>query len=227
MKSINSLKTAILQLDEILGEQWTLNALVIDEYTVSLPDDTEQSEDYRALIDQIMELAKQVRIECGNNPGIYLQELASIQNDTNEEFLNWLFDYMETAYKVYTDALPFQKMDISSFKEIVNYCFDNFILQMIDTDEIAEDWESRLEDILKLRRIINVYIRLILWDNRSKHYAYNYMDDKFGLSQEHCDVIYQKIDGNEEKLWRRLLTKRVNYIESCIERLEKKINAIE
>lgn len=227
MESINALKAAILQFNESLGEQQTLNSLVIDEHTVRLPDNTEQPEDYIALMDQIMELARKVRIECGNDPGTYLQELTSIQDDDNDIFLNWLFDYMETTYKVYMDSLPFQKMDISSFKEIVNYCFDNFVLQMIDKDEIAKNWESHIEDILKLRKIINIYIRLILWDNRSRQYTNNYMDAKFGLSQERCDVIYQKIEGNEEKLWRKSLAKRLNYIESCIERLEKKINAIE
>lgn len=227
MESINALKAAILQFDELLEPQRPLNTLVIDKYSVQLPDNTERSDEYKTLMNQIMELARHVRIECGDKPESYLLELASIQNNDNEKFLNWLFDYMEETYKVYKDGLPFQKMDMKLFKEMLDYCFDNFILQVIDTAETAETWKAYLGDILKLRKITNVYIKLILWDNRSRQYTDNYMKNKLGLSQKHCDALYQKTEGNEEKLWRRFLVKRLNYIENCIDRLEQRINGLE
>lgn len=223
MNLIAMLKSAILQLSDFLKESYVLNDLVVEEDFVKLPE-TGQKERCAELMNQILEYANQVQIACGGSPESYLSELSQIQDDNNDVFMGWLFDYMESFYKTYQDGTPFRDMVPEAFGEITEYCFANFIFQFIDMDEITEQWKDRKEEILKLRKIINFYIRLLVWDGHSKKASDQRMKNQFGFGREHCDIIYRHIAGNEDKLWRRLLVKRINYLEGRLDDLSDKIS---
>jgi len=224
MNLIATLKSSILQFSDCIKENYVLNELVVDAGYVKLPENIVQREQCSELMNQILEYAKQVRIACGDNPESYLSELSKIQDDNNDIFLGWLFDYMESVYKTYQDGTPFRDMAPEVFGKIAEYCYDNFMLQLVDSDEITGQWKDRKEEIMKLRKIINYYTRLVVWDGRSKKSADERMKNKFGFNQEHCDILYQYVAGNEDRLWKRLLVKRINYLEGCLDDLSDKIS---
>jgi len=225
MEDIDTLKKELFDFSTGMAGNCLLNDLVVDRYTVRLPDE-EQTDENKNRMNRIMELAKQVAIQCDGEPEKYLAGLSDIQDDENVRFLSWLFDYMEEVCITYKEGAPFRDMETERFQEMIKYCFDNFILTLIEVDEVEEQWRGKEDELLGLRKIIYYYIRMILWNNRSKKYADDILKEKFGLKGEHCDVIYQQIEGNEDRLWRRVLAKRINHIENCLDELVEKVDSM-
>ena len=217
MGDIDTLKKELLAFSEGMAGSCVLNDLVLDRYTVRLPEE-DRTDENEARMNRIVELAEQVAIKCEGEPEQYLMALSDIQNDENVRFLNWLFDYMEKVRTAYKTSAPFRDMELKTFQEMTQYCFNNFILTIIAADEEEEQWVEKQKELLELRKIIYYYIKMILWNNRSKKFADGLLKEKFGLKEEHCNVIYQQINGNEEKLWRRILAKNINRIENSLDR---------
>ena len=224
MGDIDTLKKELLDFSQAMTGRGLLNDLVVDQYTVRLPEG-ERTDENKTRLSGIIELAKKVSIQCGGKPERYLSGLSEIQDDENVRFLNWLFDYMEEACITYQEGYPFRDMDLELFLEMTKYCFENFILTLIGPEEVDEQWSGKEEELLRLRKIINYYVKMILWNHRSKKYADNLLRERFGLESQYCDVIYGQIEGNEDRLWRRVLTKRINYIENCLDELMEKVDS--
>lgn len=225
MEEIDTLKKELLEFSEGMAGHCLLNDLVVDRYTIRLPEE-EQTDENKTRMSWIIELAKQVAIHCEGEPEKYLAGLSNIQDDENVRFLTWLFDYMEDVCTTYKEGAPFRDMPQEKFQEMMQYCFNNFIFTLIGVDEVEERWKGKEDEFLGLRKIIFYYIKLILWNNRSKKYADDVLKEKFGLRGEHCDAIYRQIEGNEERLWRRVLTKRISHIENCLDELMEKVDSM-
>lgn len=225
MEDIDTLKKELLDFSKGMAGSCLLNDLVVDRYTIRLPEE-DRTDENKTRMNRIVELAKQVAIQCDGKPEKYLAGLSHIQDDENVRFLNWLFDYMEEICITYKEGAPFRDMEPEKFQEMIQYCLENFILTLIKTDEIEEQWRGKEDELLGLRKIVYYYVKMILWDSRSKKYADDVLKEKFGLKREHCDVIFRQIEGKEDRLWRRVLAKRINHIENCLDELMEKIDSI-
>mgnify|MGYP003478043941 CR=1 FL=1 len=142
--------------------------------------------------------------------------------EDNKKFINWLIRYVDAIIKPYEDAKFLQETNDDVFREMSNYCFQNFILQ--DIGKVKEEeivWDPKQIDVLK--RVMSTFIELVIVGNYSKENAIVTTQHRFGINEQQCEIWWPLIQENEEKLWRILLMKQYTRIEGKLNRLLSEI----
>lgn len=215
---MDELKQLIIQLNkQVIERQKKLNDFVIDNKNIILPDDEEFRNEFTLLMDKIVDFATEVRKE--HEPEEFLAELSSLQNEDNANYISWLLDYMEKGYRIFSDAIPFQNMDINKFQVMVDFCVQNYVLHNISPNEISKEWKEMEQDLKKLKRVIFRYINWYFWENHSAFRVIEEMKSTFDLKEEYVSIIQKSLENNEEKLWKIYLNRRLNYIEDTLDEI--------
>lgn len=140
--------------------------------------------------------------------------------ENNDKFIMWLKRYVEAFVKPNKEAMFLKEMDDVTFKKLSNYCFENLILKNISKNRIDKEIGD-IKQILILRKIIFTFIEMVIVDNLSKEDAYEYMQELFCMQEGFCEVLWNQIQKNEERLWRIMLMKQYDRIENkCNQLLE-------
>lgn len=147
----------------------------------------------------------------------------------NDRFIELIKRYFEARIRPTKETKFIRELDFEDFKQKSKYCFDNFILQNIGKRNLNKDIIDESELII-LRKAMLTFCEMVIMDNLSKNYAFDNIQKLFGLESDYCNVWWEYIKENEEKMWRILTTKHYsdldNKIQYLIDLIEEKNNEV-
>lgn len=221
MKKINSefqmngAKTFIELFNYLLeNSDYNLNQFVRGD-TLAITDDVQ--EDFVSALKRFMDIAPETVKNIEDKEGFWrsFEQLDDYKN--NNKFIKWLARYADAAIRPFEDAAFLREMEDVDFEKMTNYCFQNFVIKDIGRKRIGTEWDTK--QISKFRKIMLTFIEMVITDNYSKENTFANMQRLFGIRESQCELWWNIVEQNEEKLWRIMLMKQYN-------RIENKINAI-
>ena len=111
-----------------------------------------------------------------------------------------------------------KEMDDESFQKLTNYCFENLILKDVGKKRIDSNIGD-VKQILILRKIIFTCIEMVVVDNFSKENTFDNMERMFGMKASYCELWWNLIEKNEDKIWRIMVMKQYSRLENKLNRL--------
>ena len=137
---------------------------------------------------------------------------------TGIKFIIWLKKYTESVIKPFEEAMFLKEMDDESFQKLTNYCFENLILKDVGKKRIDSNIGD-VKQILILRKIIFTCIEMVVVDNFSKENTFDNMERMFGMKASYCELWWNLIEKNEDKIWRIMVMKQYSRLENKLNRL--------
>ncbi|MCI8884589.1 MAG: hypothetical protein HFG87_01245 [Dorea sp.] len=138
--------------------------------------------------------------------------------DKNNRFVMWLRRYADSIIRPFEEAKFLKEIDEQTFQKLTKYCFDNFIMKDIGKKRIDKSL-GEAKRILVLRKIIFTFISMVIVENFSKENAFDNMEKMFGIKESRCEIWWDMVIENEEKLWRIMMMKQYSRIENKLNHL--------
>ncbi len=82
-----------------------------------------------------------------------------------------------------------------------NYCFQNLILQDVGKKKMDKTIGGE-KQLLILKKALLTFCEMIISDNLSKGNAFDNISKMFEMEESYCEVWWQYVKENEDKLWR-------------------------
>lgn len=134
------------------------------------------------------------------------------------KFIVWLKRYTESVIRPYEEALFLKEIDEESFQKLTSFCFENLILRDIGKKRIDSEIGD-LKQILILRKIIFTFIEMVVVDNFSKENAFDNMERMFGVKASYCELWWDLIEENEDKIWKIMIMRQYSRMENKLNHL--------
>lgn len=212
----DGIEKAIELFNTILEEsQFDLNQFVKSD-SLAIPNKMPETfqESLKKFVDIVPELIKKME-DAEDFWGIF-EKLDDYEK--NNKFISWLKKYTDAVIRPFKEALFLQEESEESFRQLTDYCFENLILKDIGKKRINKETVDT-KKILILRKIIFTFIEMVVVDNFSKENAFDNMGRVFGIKEEYCEVWWNLIKKNEEKIWKIMLMKQYRRMENRLNRL--------
>ncbi len=136
----------------------------------------------------------------------------------NDKFIEWLEGVLYDSIRPYQDAEYLRKTDLEQFQQVSEYVFEHMILTNIDNEyietEIADGKQLRC-----IRKIFMTFINRIVCYNDRKEYIIDNMERRFGLDEEKCGFWWNLVKENEDRLWKIMVMRKMNFIENKLSRM--------
>ncbi|MCI9021377.1 MAG: hypothetical protein HFH32_11655 [Eubacterium sp.] len=136
----------------------------------------------------------------------------------NDKFIEWLEGFLYDSIRPYQDAEYLRKTDLEQFQQVSEYVFEHMILTNIDNEyietEIADGKQLRC-----IRKIFMTFINRIVCYNDRKEYIIDNMERRFGLDEEKCGFWWNLVKENEDRLWKIMVMRKMNFIENKLSRM--------
>lgn len=192
-----------------------LNRLVQGN-TLAIPSD--MSKAFSDTIREFVEMVPDVVRNAEDKGAVWnsLEELAA--KGENGEFIKWLKKYTEAVLKPFEEAMFLSEMDDRAFQEITDYCFENLVLQNTSRKRMDESrWD--VKQLLILRKIFFTFIDMVISEQLSEERVCQNMGRMFGMGETRCNMWWNLILQNEEKIWRITMMKKISRIEETLDYL--------
>lgn len=160
-------------------------------------------------INMVPDMVKQ--IEDGESFWKKFEELSDYEN--NNKFITWLKRYTEAAIRPFEEAKFLKEIDSESFQKQTNYCFENLILKDIGKKRIDKA-VGDIKQLLILKKIIFTFIEMVIVNNFSRENAFDNMERMFDVKEEYCEIWWDLIEKNEEKIWKIMMMKQYRKMEN-------------
>lgn len=209
------LKTFIELFNSILEESnYNLNQFVKGE-SLTVSDD--MSEEFLDTLKEFVNNAPEVIKEIDNKEQVW--EFFEVLDDyeSNNKFIKWLAKYVDSVNRPFEESAFLKDMNNDDFQKITKYCFDNLILQDIGKRKIDKSWNQK--EMLILRKVLFTFIEMVIIDNCAKEKAFDNMRRIFDVTEDYCEVWWNYIIKNEDRLWRSMLMKQNRRIEDKLNHL--------
>ncbi len=145
--------------------------------------------------------------------------IKEIQNAAgSEKFVDWLEGYLYDSIRPYQDAVYIREANLEKFREITSYVFENMILTNNGNAQIDTEVAGKKE-ILSTKKILLTFVNRVICYNDGKTYIFENMERRFGLHSEKCEIWWNLVKENEDRLWKIMLMRRVNFIENKLNHL--------
>lgn len=142
--------------------------------------------------------------------------------EKNNEFIEWLKGYTNTVLKPFDEAAFLHDMDEKTFQEMTEYCFQNLILKDIGKKRLKKSGQNE-KQMIGLRKIIFTFLEMAVIGNLSKENIVDNMNKIFGIKESFCELWWNRVEANEEKLWRIMITRQYRRIEDKLDRISEAI----
>lgn len=204
---------------EILEEgKYNLNKLINGTTLVIEEGESQKLGD---LINQLIEKVLPIVKVSDEIDDFWKMFLKDEQYEKNNLFVEWLKGYINSLVKPYKEAKFIRNIQLTEFKDITRFCFENMILQDIGKEKVQE---QRTEEIFILRKIFLTFIDMVIGKNYAKDNAFDTMEQIFGLCKEKSEVWWELVKKNEDRLWKIVMMMKCNRIE---EKLNYVLNELE
>lgn len=212
----NGIKKAIELFNSILEESsFDLNQFVKSN-SLAIPNDMSEKflESLKQFINIVPDIVKQL-----DEPETFWNIFENLDDyEKNIKFIIWLKKYTESVIKPFEEAMFLKEMDDESFQKLTNYCFENLILKDVGKKRIDSNIGD-VKQILILRKIIFTCIEMVVVDNFSKENTFDNMERMFGMKASYCELWWNLIEKNEDKIWRIMVMKQYSRLENKLNRL--------
>ena len=211
----NGIKKAIELFNSILEESsFDLNQFVKSN-SLAIPNDMSEKflESLKQFINIVPDIVKQL-----DEPETFWNIFENLDDyEKNIKFIIWLKKYTESVIKPFEEMF-LKEMDDESFQKLTNYCFENLILKDVGKKRIDSNIGD-VKQILILRKIIFTCIEMVVVDNFSKENTFDNMERMFGMKASYCELWWNLIEKNEDKIWRIMVMKQYSRLENKLNRL--------
>lgn len=170
---------------------------------------------FRNEIKKFLEMAQRLFRKAGNKEKFF--EILEIKPDCTL-FMSWFKEYLEDAVKPYEDAAYLRKMELKQFTEMSSHVFLNSIL-FYNGEDAAGKTEEEQKQLFILKKVMYLYLDMIISRHYSREYADSTMDRIFGLNAEKCAAWYDLMQGNDDRLWKIMLMRKITSLENRLDQL--------
>ena len=136
--------------------------------------------------------------------------------EDNEKFILWLQKYSDAVTKPLEETAFIKELDFETFKKMSDYCFQNLILQDVGKKRIDKTIGGE-KQLLILKKALFTFCEMIISDNLSKENAFDNISRMFEMEESYCEVWWQYVKENEDKLWRIIMMKNYKTLEGKME----------
>lgn len=200
--------------------EYNLNQFVKSSDTLSVTKQT--PDDFSENLKEFIELFQEVVSSIEDKESFWSAFRSLDDIDNNDKFIFWLQRYADTLTKPVEEAAFIKELDFETFKKMSDYCFKNLILQDVGKKRIDKTIGDE-QQIQILRKALFTFCEMIISDNFSKENAFDNLSRMFEMEESYCEVWWQYIKENEEKLWRIIMMKNYKNLESKVEILLQSI----
>lgn len=182
-----------------------------DSLTVSHEISDELRDNIKDFLTIMREMVKQV-----GDIKIILEQID--KRPDSEKFMGWLEGYLYDSVRPYEEAKYLRETDLEQFRKVTAYVLENMIIQNIG-DAYIDTTVAEKSQILCFRKVMYTFVVRVIGYNDSKEYIFNSMNKHFGLNVEKCEIWWELVKGNEDKLWKIILMRKMNSIENRLNQL--------
>lgn len=132
-----------------------------------------------------------------------------------DKFISFLEKYINSITSIYKEAECLRELDVKAFCELVNFCFENQILEI--SLENSDNFSTE-----EIDSVVPIFVRIIdMLVVRNYSYEKALMETKkeIDLDEEKFKYIYSKILENYNRLFNICLMKRITNLERKIEEI--------
>lgn len=166
----------------------------------------------KGLIEIILETIKEKE-----NDQFYDQLFGEWENNDNvNQFISWLKRYIEAVSRPFEETKFLEEINDEKFENMTQYCFDNFILQDIEEDDIDTSIADK-EEILILKKVILTFIEMTVVNNLSKEAAFNKIGKILNINERQCNLWWGIIKENEDQIWKIVMMTKYTQIEEKLD----------
>lgn len=187
-----------------------LNRLIVDG-ALKLPDNIDN--DSTVTIESFINKAAEFDL-AGNE----ITELLNLDvENTNKNFINWVIKYVTTINRPIKETMFLKKLSFPDFEDMANYCFENYVIKHCGNkliDGAKDTWS--IDNILILRKVILTIAEMYIIQYYSYDRTINNIKNYFGLDKEYGDAIINCFTGYEDRLWKYLIMRKIEKMQSDI-----------
>ena len=194
------------------NSNYNLNQFVKSD-TLAISDDVQ--EDFIDALKELIDIAPGVVRDLKDKEKFWasFEQLDDYKN--NSKFIKWLIKYTDAVRKPFEDAAFMREMSDTVLQEMSEYCFQNLIMKNIGKKRVDKKWDIR--QITILRKIMFTFIEMVIINNFSKENTFFNIQRLFGVKESQCELWWEMVKKNEERLWRIMLMKKYSQIESKLD----------
>lgn len=213
---------ALIELFNTILEQsdYNLNQFVKGD-SLAVPSDT--PEFFQKSLNEFVKISPDIIRTLENRESFWeiFEKLDDYEN--NDKFIKWMQQYVDASLKPFEETAFLRNMDDRSFEQLTKYCFMNLVIKNIGKKQIDNSIED-VKQLYVLRKTIFTFIDMVIVENFSKEYAFENMERIFGLTESYCEILWELIEQNEDKLWKIMMMKQSRRIETKLNHLLEMID---
>lgn len=195
-------------------EEYNLNKLVKGS---SLVVDKDMSQEFLENLNEFLNIMPDVVRKSEDKKNIW-QSFENLEDyENNKRFINWLKKFVEVKNRPIEEASFINELNFDTFKEMSKYCFDNFIIREIGKKNIDAQWDNNQMTVLK--KIIFIVVEMVVIESYSDQYVFENIQETFRIEKKYCLEWLQLIEGNEDRLWKRMIVRRYKRIENKLDEI--------
>lgn len=180
-------------------------------------------------LNEFFELLPIIVLEKGDK--YFLQLINENEEYVNcKDFFAWLYGYAQTISDIYQKTEKIRELAFEEFEQLFDYCLEKLILHDIGLEEAANNAKGQKlyhEDNINLMAgLINTYYTKI-FKGASKHYADRHMRRASGISEDKCEIFWERYLKYEDDLWKIYSMRLQNEINDKLDLFIKTISEIE
>ena len=148
------------------------------------------------------------RVSCSNNIYIYCGDIRKLSNKTldNGEIIS--VRYQESNATLFTIEFG---IDFSNEQRRYQRAVD------IKNSTTVNIGTVNSNQIILLKKVFLTFIDMVIVNNFSKDNAFYNMEKVFGLGEEKCNIWWNLVEENEDKLWKLMMMRKYNQIENKLD----------
>lgn len=190
-----------------------LDQLVINE-SIMIPAsfDDEFSDLLKDFLNEITDI-------CLENENVEI--VNELPHDENaEHFLEWVDEYINLKIQSINETLFLRKMSLDEFEQITRYCYENYVVYDSDRELVSQmnnNWTVGQIEILRKVLLTVAEMKVLSFYPRNR--ILKKINELFKMTEKQGDILIDLISSDEDRLWKYLMFKRQERLESMMEGL--------
>lgn len=190
-----------------------LDQLVINE-SIMIPAsfDIEFSDLLKDFLNEITDI-------CLENENVEM--VNELPHDENaERFLEWVDEYINLKIQSINETLFLRKMSLDEFERITRYCYENYVVYDSDRELVSRlnnNWTVGQIEILRKVLLTVAEMKVLSFYPRNR--ILKKINELFKMTEKQGDILIDLISSDEDRLWKYLMFKRQERLESMMEGL--------
>lgn len=151
-----------------------------------------------------------------DNDSAVLDELSKYDNC--DRFIDWVKDYVNEAIQPIKETAFLKEFSLEEFVRISRFCYENYVLYDSDgrlVEGADENWT--IEQIETLRKVILTVAEMQVLRLYPRNIVLERVNEIFRMSDDFGNILFDIISENEDRLWKYLMYKRQEHLESMVE----------